>query len=392
MFGQDQTNTFLKDYNNIPIFEMKMIIIQPMSLRNTIYRALVYLFLTVLAVSCQSPTKSGQYSEMEKTVYRHKTPEVKAIVVKPDVFYQQVVSNGVLSPVQKAKLVFKVNENIQRVNVKNGQWVKKGQILARLDDLNQKLQLEKAKNNLLKAEIELKDILFAHSPETADTAEIDPTVLKTARGRSGYNDARFAVREAEYNLEHTVLKAPFDGVVADIQLKENNFSAKSDYFAVLMDTRQMETSFGILETELEMVAVGAPVEVIPYALPRKTFAGTISEINPSVDENGMIKVKAIVQNPDGILLDGMNADIIVKKKIPGQLVVPKEALLDRQGRQMVFTLKNDSIAQWVYVKTGLENLSQVTITEGLQKGDIVIVSNNFNLGHDVIVKAEMIEN
>jgi len=329
---------------------------------------------------------------MEKTVYRHKTPEVKAIVVKPDVFYQQVVSNGVLSPVQKAKLVFKVNENIQRVNVKNGQWVKKGQILARLDDLNQKLQLEKAKNNLLKAEIELKDILFAHSPETADTAEIDPTVLKTARGRSGYNDARFAVREAEYNLEHTVLKAPFDGVVADIQLKENNFSAKSDYFAVLMDTRQMETSFGILETELEMVAVGAPVEVIPYALPRKTFAGTISEINPSVDENGMIKVKAIVQNPDGILLDGMNADIIVKKKIPGQLVVPKEALLDRQGRQMVFTLKNDSIAQWVYVKTGLENLSQVTITEGLQKGDIVIVSNNFNLGHDVIVKAEMIEN
>ncbi|MDY6800919.1 MAG: efflux RND transporter periplasmic adaptor subunit [Bacteroidota bacterium] len=363
-----------------------------MSLRNTICRALVNLVLPVLAVSCQSPTKSGQYSEMEKTTYRHKTPEVKTIIVQPDVFYQQVVSNGVLSPVQKAKLIFKVNENIQQVNVKNGQWVQKGQVLARLDDFNQQLQLEKAKNNLLKAEIELKDILYAHSPETADTAEINPEVLKTARGRSGYNDARFALREAEYNLQHTALKAPFDGVIADIQLKENNYSAKSDYFAVLMDTRQMEVHFGMLETELDMIAVGTAVEVTPYAFPGKKFTGSIHEINPSVDENGMIMVKALVQNPEGVLLDGMNADVIVKNKIPGQLVIPKEALLDRQGRQMVFTLKNDSIAQWVYVKTGLENLSQVTIMDGLSNGDTIIVTNNFNLGHDVIVKAEMIEN
>ena len=363
-----------------------------MSLRNTIYRALVYLFLPALTLSCQSPKKSDQYSEMEKTTYQHKSPEVKAIVVQPDVFYQQVVSNGVLSPVQRAKLVFKVNENIQQVNVKNGQWVKKGQVLARLDHFNQQLQLEKAKNNLLKAEIELKDILYAHSPETADTAKINPEVLKTARGRSGYNDARFALREAEYNLQHTALKAPFDGVVADIRLKENNYSAQSDYFAVLMDTRQMEVHSGVLETELEMIAVGTSVEVTPYAFPGKKITGSIHEINPSVDENGMIQVVAIVQNPEGVLLDGMNADIIVKKKIPGQLVVPKEAVLDRQGRQMVFTLKNDSIAQWVYVETGLENLSRVTITDGLSNGDTVIVSNNFNLGHDVIVQAEIIEN
>jgi len=363
-----------------------------MTLRNTIYRALICLFLPALAVSCQPPKKSDQYSGMEKTVYRHKIPEVKAIVVQPDVFYQQVVSNGVLSPVKKARLVFKNNENIRQINVKNGQWVQKGQVLARLDDFNQQLQLEKAKNNLLKAEIELKDILYAHNPETADTAEINPEVLKTARSRSGYNDARFALREAQYNLEHTVLKAPFDGVVADIQLKENNYSGKSDYFAVLMDTRQMEVHFGMLETELEMMAVGTAVEVTPYAFPGKKFTGSIYEINPSVDENGMIQVVAIVQNPEGVLLDGMNADVMVKNKIPGQLVVPKEAVLDRQGRQMVFTLKNDSIAQWIYVKTGLENLNQVTIADGLSSGDTVIVGNNFNLGHDVIVKAEIIKN
>jgi RND family efflux transporter MFP subunit len=159
-----------------------------------------------------------------------------------------------------------------------------------------------------------------------------------------------------------------------------------------MDTRQMEVHFGMLETELEMMAVGTAVEVAPYAFPCKKFTGSIYEINPSVDGNGMIQVVAIVQNPEGVLLDGMNANVMVKNKIPGQLVIPKEAVLDRQGRQMVFTLKNDSIAQWIYVKTGLENLNQVTIADGLSSGDTVIVGNNFNLGHDVIVKAEIIKN
>lgn len=344
----------------------------------------------VIVFSCQSSQTSEEISEKGKLEYQKKAIEVKAQLVKSGTFNKEIMSNGILIPCQKAKLVFKVNENISKVFVKNGQEVKNNQVLLKLEEYNQKLNLEKAKNQLLKSEIELKDILFAHSPDLSDTSKINPKVLETARGRSGYKDALIAVQEAEYNLSQTVIKAPFLGVISDIQVKENNYSGNYKFFANIFDVRQMELEFGIMESELEMVSQNASVIIIPYAFPNKKFKGKISEINPSVDKSGMIKVKAIIPNPEGVLLDGMNVEVLVKKKIPGQLIVPKEAVLLRQNRQMLFTLKNDSIAQWVYVKTGFENTSEYTITEGVSKNDTIIISNNFNLGHEVIVKAQII--
>lgn len=116
----------------------------------------------------------------------------------------------------------------------------------------------------------------------------------------------------------------------------------------------------------------------------------MSEINPVVGENGMVQVKAVVPNADGVLLDGMNVEVLVRQAIHNQLVVPKEAVLLRQEKQMLFTLKNDSIAQWVYIKTGIENTSGFTVIDGLSAGDTVIISNNFNLGHDVVVNATLL--
>lgn len=351
---------------------------------------LLIILSNAIIYSCQSPQASEQDKELKKLKYSEKIIEVSAKEINRTVFNCEVLSNGILTPVKKAKLVFNVNENITAVNAKNGEDVKQGQVLVQLNNFNQEIDLEKAKSQLLKSEIELKDILFAHSPNVSDTANINPRVLKTARSRSGYNDAVFSVREAEYNLSQTTLRAPFDGIISDLQVKENNYSGNYEFFAYVIDNKQMELDFGIMESELSMISLNAKIVIAPYAIPNKKFQGKITEINPVVDESGMIKVKAIIPNPDGVLLDGMNAEVIVKKEVSNQLVVPKEAVLLRQNRQMLFTLKNDSIAQWVYVKTGLENSSQFTITEGVSEGDIIIINNNFNLGHNVVVRAQIL--
>jgi RND family efflux transporter MFP subunit len=351
----------------------------------------LYIFVAiVMFYSCQSPQASDKTGEMEKLSYQIKAIDVKAVIVERGAFYKEIVSNGKLCPVEKAKLVFKINENISMVNVNNGQKVRQGQLLVQLDSYYQKLSLEKANNQLQKSEIELKNILLAHNPDLADTANINSQVLKTARGRSGYNDALFSVREAEYNLSQTNINAPFDGIISDIQVKENNYSGNYEFFAYVLDSRQMEVEFGIMESELEMISLNAEVIISPYAFSNKKFSGKISEINPTIDQSGMIKVKAVILNNGGFLLDGMNAEVVIRKEVSGQFIVPKEAVLLRQKRQMLFVLKNDSIAQWVYVKTGLENTSQYTIIDGINEGDTIIISNNFNLGHEVIVNAQII--
>jgi len=99
----------------------------------------------------------------------------------------------------------------------------------------------------------------------------------------------------------------------------------------------------------------------------------------------MVLVKAYLNNPQSQLFDGMNVGIRLQRPLGLQLVIPKEALVLRTNRKVVFTLKNER-AQWVYVQTGLENSSSYVVTEGLNAGDSVIYEGNINLADQTPVK------
>ena len=150
----------------------------------------------------------------------------------------------------------------------------------------------------------------------------------------------------------------------------------------------MEVDLTVLESELPLIKVGDQVEVTPYATAVGTRTGNVSEINPLVDENGMVRVKAQVNGGEK-LFDGMNVRISVKRSVPDQMVVPRTAIVLRAGKQVIFTVK-DSIAMWNYVQTGLENLSEYTLVNweasGLQEGMTVITTGNVNLAHETPVK------
>ena len=136
--------------------------------------------------------------------------------------------------------------------------------------------------------------------------------------------------------------------------------------------------------------VGDKVVITPYA-GGGAFEGSVSEINPLVDANGMVKVKAAV-NAGGKLFSGMNVKVSVRRSLGEQLVIPKTAVVLRSGKQVVFTLKEGK-AMWNYVNTGLENAtecvvsdrSQKGIEDGLLEGDTVIVTGNLNLAHEAEV-------
>jgi len=135
---------------------------------------------------------------------------------------------------------------------------------------------------------------------------------------------------------------------------------------------------------LPLIKNGDKVQVASFSNISTTYTGNISEINPYVDEKGMVNVKAKVDG-DSKLFSGMNVRVSVYRLLENQLVVPKGAVVLRSGKQVVFTLK-DGKAYWNYVHTGLENAEYYTITEGikesLNEGDIVIATGNLNLAHE----------
>ena len=142
--------------------------------------------------------------------------------------------------------------------------------------------------------------------------------------------------------------------------------------------------FSVLENELSFVKKNLAVTITSFVDKSKNYMGVVSEINPMVDENGLIQVKAKVNIPDNTLFDGMNVKVIINQPIHDVIVIPKEALVLRSNKEVVFTVK-EGLAKWNYVEVLDENSSSYALKKGLKLGDTIIVSGNMNLSHDARV-------
>lgn len=313
--------------------------------------------------------------------------EVGTTPVKKGQFPMELVSNGNLQARQKAVVPFRVQELITAVNVQEGDHVKAGHVLGRMESFNYRKQLTDARNQYEKALIDLEDLLLGYGYALGDTASMPDNILKMTRIRSGYNSALSNLAQAKRNLAQTVIKAPISGVVSNLQAQTNNPSGNYKMFCEILDIGAMELEFHLLETEIQQVNTGLQVDVMPFGMPDTTFTGTVVSINPAVDDKGMVRITASVPNPGGELMDGMNARVLLKHLVPGCLIIPKEAVLYRQNREVVFVLE-DGKAIWKYVETSRENSTHVAISDGLKTGDEVIVENNLNLAHE----SEVIKN
>lgn len=253
-----------------------------------------------------------------------------------------------------ADLYFRSPEMISEIYVRNGQRVSKGQKIARLDMFRLNNQLVQNDTRLQQAQIELQDVLIGQGYDPDRLDEVPDDVLKLARLKSGFVEAETARTATLKDIEQGTLMAPHDGVVANLDQKVNNMASSSKPFCRIINDRAMDIMFPVLESELAVIHVGDAIEVAPYSGGAR-HSGHVTEINPTVDDNGMVKVWASVDGGTG-LIDGMNARVLAHRAVPAQLVVPKSAVVLRSGRQVVFTLSPEGKAMWNYVHTGLENM------------------------------------
>ncbi|MDR1919489.1 MAG: efflux RND transporter periplasmic adaptor subunit [Tannerellaceae bacterium] len=345
------------------------------------------LFITILLLMLIAACSGGKDKSEEEAKVETLLPEshngVTTMPLLLSDFKHELISNGKLEAGRTAGLRFESAEAIAAVWVKNGDWVSKGQKLAELETFRLANRTFQAKDALDRAKLEMQDVLIGQGYAPEDSARTPPATLQLARTRSGYEQALAQYELAAYEEQQAVLTAPFDGTVANLFDKAFNMASTAEPFCTIIDTRSLEASFSVLEGELPLIKAGDKVEVVPYSLPEGKTEGRISEINPVVDENGMVRVKASVANR-GQLFEGMNVRVSVQRALGKQLVVPKSAVVLRSGKQVVFTLV-DGKSYWNYVQTGLENAASYTIVEGLKEGDIVITSGNINLAHESAV-------
>jgi RND family efflux transporter MFP subunit len=342
------------------------------------------LLIITLLFSCKQKTAEN-LEEMARRSSRPEAVLVKTVRLEPSTFYHELISNGKAFSSKKAVVPFKVNGIINELYIQNGQKVRTGDLLAVIEDFEYKTQLMRAREVLEKAEIDFrKDLLTFYL--TDDTSKLSATEVRFSSIRSGLNNAIISLKEAEYNYNNTRIYAPLSGVVANLEAKVFNPSQNYQSLCTIIYDEIMEVEFPVIESEYGFINKGMPVGIIPFVNDSTNITGRITQINPLVDENGMVKVKAELRN-NGRLIDGMNVRVVIRKPVPNRLVVPKEALVIRQGRDVIF-VREDSLAIWKYVTVEFESSTSLSIKEGLEPGDLVIVSGNVNLAHETIVREE----
>ena len=350
-----------------------------------LYHLLIILATLSIFSACNNQNK---IPDEAATAFKNPEPDTTVVPVssvKRKVFSKQTFSNGTLQAAQKVEIPFKTEGTISEITVRNGQHVNSGQLLARINNSRMQLELTQARIDYNRALLELEDLLLGLRYSISDTASIPADIWHMAKLRSGYDDAKLQLARMQYEMELTRITAPISGIITGLEAQTHAPTSAFKNLCVIINNAQMIVSFNLLESDASSAKPGMLVKVMPLAFPDKTFSGRLMEIDPVIDTHGQLKVRALVPNPGGVLFDGMNARVALITQIPDQLVIPKSAVLARQGRQVVFTVE-EGLAIWHYVETGYENEDSFAITEGLAEGQIIITGNNLTIGHQAPVK------
>ncbi len=354
-------------------------------------RISLYLITVVLLFSCQKG-KKNQIEDSLTTTPVSKGVNVTTSNIHDKPFQTQLIANGKVEAIQKSELRFKINEQLATIQVKNGQEVVKDQVLASLENQLLVNELEKTKLNLEKALNKLEEEKINYGLSNTADKNINSKILKSLQMKSGYFEAKNALENAQLRYNQTILKAPFSGIIANIETKVGDYYSASEVFCTLINPNNLEVVFSIIENELSFVSKGQQVTIESFANSDRKYKGVITEVNPLVDKNGLIQIKASIQSKKNKqLFDGMHVKILVNKPIDNVLVIPKEALVLRSNRKVVFAIEK-GLAKWNYVTQLFENSTLYAIKKGenLKATDTIIIYGNMNLSHDAKVNATFV--
>jgi HlyD family secretion protein len=311
-----------------------------------------------------------------------------------DTLVVSVTAAAQAAPVRQAVLRAQVDGQVQRVLVRESQRVGEGELLLEIDASQYRLELERARAALAKAEAAYHELTL-FDENLADSA-VRAQRARVARAKSGLAEAEVGLREAELRLERTRLVAPFSGRVANLRLVPGQWVRSGDELITVLDLDPIRLEAQVLESEVGLLAAGRGAQAHFAAFPGETFHGRISTINPVVDQQSRTaRVTVTLANPGARILPGMYAQVSLEaRRFPDRILVPRAAILERDRRTMLFVFAGEGdvgLAKWRYVTTGLANDSLVEIvpnpeTSMVEPGEIVLVEGHSSLIHDATVR------
>jgi len=284
---------------------------------------IMVLVSAAMLTGCKDKTSPSSSSEGEMTTK-------DSVIIKDTLLLMEsqgigITTMGKVVAERYADLSFETALPIERVLVKNGDHVHRGQVLAQLDLFKlrnviaqQQRAIEQAQLQIEQARLHMQDVIISQGYDPDKESSIPASVKHTADVKSGYAlsvsqmaSAKTRLAAAQHELRSGVLTAPFDGVVANVAVQAHQLAQAGAVVCRVIATVNMSVEFRVMETDLSKYKVGTPVIVVPVADNSTRYKATISEINPVVDQQGAVTLRARIANASN-LFDGMNVNILVE--------------------------------------------------------------------------------
>jgi RND family efflux transporter MFP subunit len=345
-------------------------------------------FLAIAAlvfISCKEEEGKSQDQPLESFRAEVSATPVRVAQAERKSFDYLINATGKMEALEQIKINAERSGILELMTLKEGDFVEKGKTLARLDLRESQLKLEKAKIALKNAEVNYQSEALSFSEVFEGNDEKRKKEIEDyLKVKSGLYAAELDLREAEMDLEKSTIKAPISGRIADIKVKSGTLVNAGDELFEIINTGQLEIKVKVLESDINLISIGQKAEIYPVGGGFPDLTGTVRSINPKVDENGLVQVSILMSATKG-LLPGMNARAIIRAPQNNSLVVPKEALVYRSNRPVIFTIENNE-SKWNYVEVGKDNGREVEVLSGIEAGMTVITSNNLQLAHQAPVQ------
>lgn len=353
-------------------------------MKNSFVTMVYILLLSVIClIGCQNPG-SVPTADAASNTSATATPEPAPVEIEPVQLgsianYLETTSN--LYADSQVNVLPKISGQIQSIRVEEGDSVKQGQVLAVIDDDEYALRLRQV------------EVTWNQAKEKQE--RLRQMYENQMTSQESYNDALYATEEAavayqlaKLDLEHTRVRSPIAGIVTEKSINQGDLVTVSTTTFQVVDQNSLMIDVHLPEREVMNLRKELTAEVLPGALPGRTFHAVIKRIHPVVDpRTGTVKITLTAQGSWSELSAGMfvRVRILIEQK-NNVVLLPKRALIHSQEHATAYVMNDENIAEKRHLNLGLENSEWFEVLTGIEDGENLIIVGQHNLEDGQTVK------
>jgi len=391
---------------------------------------LLILCLVLIFCACQKPgdkAKQPGKGELDKIAV---PCEVAGVTTRT--MSSVVKTTGTLEPFSSVQITSRLQGTVKGIAAEQGDKVKTGKILLSLDDRDYRIALKQAQADLSAAQASLNEaeliraknqyerIKRLREDSLSSEQELESARASYLQAKSAYDAQQARIQAAAANLErarldlsHTEVRAPISGIISKRYVDTGELISPAAPLFELVNISTLYARIFVSEKYINELSEGKEVSIKVDALPNQTFAGVISILSPVAEaQSRTFEIAIKLHNDKQELKAGMFARVFIQmKEHQNALVVPKDAVVERQGESFCFVVKEQQAkepakgkqtnkdtakdkqpdtkkqekvekkytAEMRPVQVGIEDSRYIEITQGLHKGEQVIISGHFEL-------------